>query len=268
MTLPIGITRHLAPLQVRGLIPRGTRVDVFRSIFDVFLILGTLVGVVVVAYMLVNAYKYRERGEESAGKGKADRPVLGELPTGGGGGRKLFLSFGISAVIVVSLIGWTYGTLLFVENNPVAVDGENEGDEMEVTVEGYQFGWEFRYANGHVVQNTLRVPVDTEIAIRVTSRDVFHNFGIPELRVKSDAIPGEETRTWFAADETGTYTARCYELCGSGHSHMVAEVIVMPKDEFRQWYANQSSSEATVDRPAPAPAVADARAHPTGVTGA
>jgi cytochrome c oxidase subunit 2 len=265
MTLSIGTTYLSGLLQVRGLIPRGTRINVFRSIFDVFLVLGTLVGVVVVSYMLYNAYKYRERGDgKSAGEGKAERPVLGELPTGGGGGRKLFLSFGLSAVIVVSLIGWTYGTLLFVEQTP-AVDDEAPEDGLAVTVEGYQFGWEFQYPNGYVAQNTLRVPVDAEIRLRVTSRDVFHNFGIPELRVKSDAIPGQETETWFVADETGTYTARCYELCGSGHSHMVAEVIVMPKDEFREWYRNQSTeSDASVDRPAPAGSLG-----PTaGVTGA
>jgi len=237
---------------------------VFRQIFEVFLLLGTLVGVVVVAYTLYNAYKYRE----SAGRGKDDDlPSLGELPTGGGGGRKLFVSFGLSAVVVLSLIGWTYGTLLFVEAGPANVEERPPEEAMTVQVVGFQFGWEFQYPNGHVEQGTLHVPVDADVQLRVTSRDVFHNFGIPDQRVKSDAIPGQNTTTWFVADETGTYTARCYELCGAAHSHMTADVVVMPKDEFRAWYdetgaaaSNGTANASVAADPAPA------RVATTGVT--
>ncbi|MFB6281837.1 MAG: cytochrome c oxidase subunit II [Haloferacaceae archaeon] len=222
-----------------GIVPRGTRVFVFRRIFDVFLLLGTLVGVVVIAYMLYNAYKYRDRGERPADD-DADRPELGELPRGGGKGKKLFTSFALSAVIVISLIAWTYGTLLFVENpqqSQVVSD-----DPVEVTVVGYQFGWRFVYPNEHVSNGVLRIPADRTIRLTVTSDDVFHNFGIPDLRVKSDAIPGQRTETWFEASETGTYTARCYELCGAGHSYMTAEVKVMEPSAYQQWYASTNSS--------------------------
>lgn len=222
-----------------GIVPTGSRQAVFQRIFWVFLVLGTIVGVVVISYMVYNAYKYRE----SAAKGEVeerDRPSLGELPTGGGGGRKLFLSFGISAIIVISLITWTYGTLLYVESGGPA----EEGDALTVEVEGYQFGWQFTYPNGHTT-NTLRVPEDRPVRLVVTSRDVFHNFGIRELRVKTDAIPGHETETWFLAEETGRYTAQCYELCGVGHSAMNAPVRVMEPDDYRDWYANTTGESAS-----------------------
>ena len=216
----------IAVLQA-GLVPRGTRVEVFQRIYDVFLFLGTVVGVVVIAYMLWKAYKYREgAGHDEA---DVDRPELGEIPTGGGGGRKLFLSFGLSTIIVVSLILWTYGTLLYVES-------PEQDEEMTVEVIGHQFYWEFVYPNGHTTQNTLRVPEDTRVRLRVTSADVFHNFGIPDLRVKTDAIPGQTTDTWFIANETGKYPAHCYELCGQGHSYMDATVQVMSEEEYRSWY--------------------------------
>lgn len=221
----------LGPAQ---LVPEGSRTVVFQRIYEVFLVLGTIVGVVVIAYMLVKAYRYRE----SAAKGsEEDRPELGELPTGGGGGRKLFLSFSLSAIIVVSLISWTYFTLLYVEN-PDPVEGE---EPMEIEVTGHQFFWEFEYPNGHTTQGELVVPEDREIRLVVTASDVFHNFGIPELRAKTDAIPGQETETWFLAEETGTYQANCYELCGNGHSHMTATVQVVEQDEFQSWYANTSA---------------------------
>ncbi|MFC6735746.1 cytochrome c oxidase subunit II [Halolamina salina] len=220
-----------------GLVPDGTRVQVFNEIYWVFLVLGTLVGAVVIGYMLYNAYKYSYEG----GSDEKDRPKLGEVPTGGGKGKKLFLSLSLSAIIVISLIAWTYGTLLFVE-------GQAGDQGVDVEVEGYQFGWNFHYLEddgsyaGVNTSGTLRVPVDRQVNLRVTSSDVFHNFGIPELRVKSDAIPGETTETWFEASETGTYSAHCYELCGQGHSYMDAEVIVMPQDEYQDWYASQTAS--------------------------
>jgi len=219
-----------------GLIPRGTRVEVFSEIYWVFLWLGALVGVVVVGYMLYVAYEYRHDGEVDD---DGDRPSLGELPTGGGKGGKLFLSLGLSAVIVVSLIAWTYGTLLYVEGDS-PVEGE---DHLTVGVVGYQFGWTFTYPNGHNT-TTLRVPEDRAVQLRVTSRDVFHNFGIPGLKVKSDAIPGQRTNTWFIADEPGEYTAKCYELCGVGHSYMQATVVVMPEAEYEAWYANTMADGA------------------------
>lgn len=227
-----------------GIIPRGTRVFVFRRIYEVFLLLGTLVGVVVISYMLYNAYKYRDRGDRPEDADE-DRPTLGELPRGGGKGKKLFTSFALSAVIVVSLVAWTYGTLLFVENGPQDAELEAADDPVEVQVVGYQFGWRFVYPNGHVSNGVLRIPVDRAIRIQVTSDDVFHNFGISELRVKSDAIPGQQTETWFIADETGTYTAECYELCGAGHSYMTAEVQVMEPDAYQEWYAGTSGSDGS-----------------------
>ncbi|GAB3410274.1 hypothetical protein GCM10027435_00730 [Haloparvum alkalitolerans] len=219
---------------------------VFDEIFFVFLALGTLVGTIVVSYTLYNAYKYRDDGSDPGEK--FDPPVLGELPTGQGGpkAKKLFLSFGLSAIVVISLVVYAYGLLLYVEEGP-ATDVE---EDIEITVEGYQFGWEFQYPDeGVTTQNTLRVPQDKVVQLRVTSRDVWHNFGVSELRIKSDAIPGEYSETWFSGQahleeplepgETETYTAECFELCGSGHSYMKADVIIMHEEDYQDWYDEQ-----------------------------
>jgi cytochrome c oxidase subunit 2 len=236
-TLPVG------PLQIQDFFPGGSRVDVFGDIYWVFLVLGTLVGVVVIAYMLYNAYRYRDDGTRDA-KEDENRPELGELPEGGGKGKKLFLSFALSAIIVISLIIWTYAMLLYVENGGGGAQAEVQGEEaMTVDVEGYQFGWTFIYPNGHE-SSTLRVPEDRRVRLNVTSRDVIHNFGIPSLRAKTDAIPGQTTETWFIADETGTYEAQCYELCGAGHSYMTSEVQVMTQSAYQEWYANTSGQSS------------------------
>jgi cytochrome c oxidase subunit 2 len=243
-------------MQFDWLFPGGTRVDVFQNIYWVFLLVGTLVGVVVIGYMLYNAYRYRDDG--SPDDDGVDRPSLGELPAGGGKGRKLFLSFALSAIIVISLIVWTYAMLLYVE----AGDGSNAqaqatgnaddasaqagSDALMVHVEGYRFGWEYTYPNGYN-STTLRIPADRRIQLNVTSRDVIHNFGIPAFRAKTDAIPGQYTYTWFVANETGTYQAQCYELCGAGHSYMVSDVQVMSQGEYQQWYEGVSANVTSDD---------------------
>jgi cytochrome c oxidase subunit 2 len=246
------------PLQ-SGIIPKGTREQVFTEIYWVFTILGTLVGVVVIGYMLYSAYTYRDDGEDSSEK---DRPQVGEVPTGGGKGRKLFLSFAISAVIVITLIVGTYGSLLYVESAAAGNDaatGDADGESMEVLAVGYRFNWTFAYPGGNesvetadgtvenvTLSDNLHVPTDRKVRLNATSRDVHHNIGIPELRAKTDAIPGQNTYTWLEATEAGNrYAAKCYELCGSQHSYMVSYVITMSPDEFRNWYDGESSTNAS-----------------------
>jgi cytochrome c oxidase subunit 2 len=222
--------------------------EVFDEIFFVFLALGTLVGTIVVAYTLWNVYKYRDDGDRS--DEKFDAPVVGELPTGQGGpkAKKLFLSFGLSAIVVISLVVYAYGILLYVEEGP---DASDEGD-IEILVEGYQFGWEYEYPNGHTTRGELVVPADHRINLEVTSSDVWHNFGSSELRIKSDAIPGETSHTWFAVsseevEERGgeaTYRVECFELCGQGHSQMKGQITVLPQDEWEEWYASTEGDDS------------------------
>ena len=225
--------------------------EVFSELFFVFMVVGTVVGVVVVAYTLYNAYKNRDTGETPK---DFDAPVLGELPTGQKSGKssKLFLSFGLSAIVVVSLVVYSYGLLLYVEEGPSSeVDGGEEVEEMEIEVVGVQFAWQYHYPNGVQTTNQLRVPEGRMIRLAVTSDDVWHNFGAPGLRIKSDAIPGEYSHTWFIANETGNHTVKCYELCGAGHSQMNGEILVMEEEEFNEWYESAGENVSEESTPTP-----------------
>lgn len=244
MTFGTIITALVGLLGVEELVTTGAVAiqapdEVFDQVFMVFLVLGTIVFIVVTVYMLYKAYKYRHGSEHASDPSHEDRPQLGEVPTGGGRGKKLALSFTLSAIIVLSLIIWTYGLLLHVETGAAQTDAT---DKVVVEVEGYQFGWDFIYQNGYTESNTLRVPKGTVVELRVTSSDVFHTIGSPPLRFKADAMPGQYTDTWFVADETGEYKAQCYELCGDGHSYMEATIIVMEQDEYQDWYESTSGS--------------------------
>lgn len=229
----------IEPFPLSHQVPESWRAqsEVFSEIFFVFLVVGTIVGAVVVTYTLHHAYKYRDTGTGDEGEG-FDAPRLGELPTGqeGGKSKKLFLSFGLSAIIVISVVVYSYSLLMYVESGPSS-EIETEGN-MDIEVTGVQFGWEYEYPNGQTSFNEMRVPAgeDQVIRLHVTSDDVWHTFGATDLRIKADAIPGQTDTTWFIADEPGTYLVECFELCGAGHSQMTGEIIVMEPEEFDEWY--------------------------------
>ncbi|WP_330632302.1 cytochrome c oxidase subunit II [Halocatena halophila] len=218
-----------------------TMSEVFPHLFSIFLVLGTLVGIVVLSYMVYVAVRYRADGETDELK---DSPQLGELPEGGGDGRKLAVSLTLSAIIVIALISYAWFLLMGVEGGPPEVSGEPNSDKpLSVTVVGEQFAWKYIYPNGNS-SYTLRVPDDRPIELTITSSDVMHTYGIPKYDLKTDAIPAQNTTTWFNPDETETVEANCYELCGTGHSEMTSEVIIMDGAEFDRWYA-QTTSDAT-----------------------
>lgn len=133
-------------------------------------------------------------------------------------------------------VAWTIGpTLVMAWLFVISLQGLKLTDEpppadFVVEVYGAQFYWEFAYPPDY--RNTTRdvfyVEEDRNVGLRVQSRDVIHAFGVPELGIMIDAIPGKTTHFWFRADHPGNYTARCRELCGVGHSKMVGRVDVFP----------------------------------------
>jgi cytochrome c oxidase subunit 2 len=248
-----------------------TQSEVFSNLFLVFVGLATIVGVVVISYTLYNALKYRTSEEDAQGRYDVDeesvidgddydvvRPERGEIATGRGkgGGRKLFMSFGMSALIVLSLVIYSYTFLLYVEDTDA-----NQEEALHVEVEGYQFGWDYEYDSGLTSDdydaselnedydsNALVVPEGYVTQLEVTSRDVMHNYGIPEFKAKADAIPGDMTDTWFQPEKTGVFDANCYELCGAGHSNMKGDVVVLEPDQFEEWYLAQDGvTESDLD---------------------
>ncbi|OGW91956.1 MAG: hypothetical protein A3D28_02915 [Omnitrophica bacterium RIFCSPHIGHO2_02_FULL_63_14] len=83
--------------------------------------------------------------------------------------------------------------------------------------------------------NQLVVPVDRPVAVRLSSKDVIHSFGIPVMRVKQDAIPGQSIDVYFQAKRTGDFEIVCSQLCGLGHYRMRGFFIVKTKEEFQAW---------------------------------
>jgi cytochrome c oxidase subunit 2 len=112
-------------------------------------------------------------------------------------------------------------------------------DAMDVYVQGKKWMWKFAYPGGPSSIDSLRVPANRPVRLLITSRDVIHSLYVPALRIKMDALPGRYTQIWFNADRVGTYEIFCTEFCGTGHSAMLGELVVMPEAEYDAWIADQ-----------------------------
>ncbi len=99
--------------------------------------------------------------------------------------------------------------------------------------------------------NQLNIPVDRPILVHLATKDVIHSFGLYEMRVKQDAIPGMDIPVWFVPTVTTDdmrrklgspdfeYEIACSQLCGLGHFRMRGFVTVQSQADFQKWIADQ-----------------------------
>ena len=93
--------------------------------------------------------------------------------------------------------------------------------------------------------NQLNLPIDRPVLVKLSSKDVIHSFGLYEMRVKQDAIPGMEIPVWFIPNRPGDYEIACSKLCGLGHYRMRGFVTVQSQTDFEGWMAEQEKELAT-----------------------
>lgn len=117
-----------------------------------------------------------------------------------------------------------------------AVDPPVADREPDVIVIGHQWWWEFYYPkSGVLTANEMHIPVGEKLLLRIESIDVIHDFWIPELGPKIDAIPGHTNHLWLAASEPGVYLGACAEFCGTQHANMRIRVVVETEEDFYEW---------------------------------
>ena len=110
-------------------------------------------------------------------------------------------------------------------------------DAMEIYVTGKQWMWKIQHPKGNREINELHVPVGVPVKLIMTSQDVIHSFFVPAFRIKADVLPGRFTTTWFRPTKVGTYHLFCAEYCGTEHSGMIGEVVVMEPPAYQAWLA-------------------------------
>jgi cytochrome c oxidase subunit 2 len=112
---------------------------------------------------------------------------------------------------------------------------------MNIYVVGKQWMWKAEHPGGQHEINSLHVPTGQPVQLTLISQDVFHSFSIPAFRVKREAIPGRYTTVWFEATVPGTYHLFCTQYCGTNHSQMIGDVVVMTPEGYKQWLAQSTS---------------------------
>jgi len=183
--------------------------------------------------------------------------------------------------------------------NEVMADIGPDEDHIEIEGTGYQFAWHLRYpgpdgklgardyklisgANplgqdwtdkknlDDLHPSEVVLPVNKKVRVRITARDVLHNFYLPHFRVKMDAVPGMPTYFIFTPTktteeyrqelsnypeyqvpdpndpekmlwETFNYELACAELCGTGHYSMRRLVRIVSEEEYNAWLSQQQS---------------------------
>ena len=93
-----------------------------------------------------------------------------------------------------------------------------------------------------VTINQLNLPVDRPVLIHLATKDVIHSFGLVEMRVKQDAIPGLDIPVWFIPNRIGEYEIACSQLCGLGHFRMKGFVSVKSDADFKSWLAEEAKN--------------------------
>ncbi|HWW83443.1 MAG TPA: cytochrome c oxidase subunit II [Vicinamibacterales bacterium] len=87
--------------------------------------------------------------------------------------------------------------------------------------------------------NQLNLPVDRPVLVHLSSKDVIHSFGLYEMRVKQDAVPGLQIPVWFIPNKTGQWEIACSQLCGLGHFRMRGFYTIQSAADYQKWLDDQ-----------------------------
>ena len=134
---------------------------------------------------------------------------------------------GIPFVITMVIFTWGASVYFAMARPP--------DETLNIYVVGKQWMWKFQHLDGQREINELHVPVGRPIKLITTSEDVIHDFFVPAFRVKADVIPGRYVSIWFQPTKPGRYHLFCAEYCGTRHSGMIGQIVVMEPSEYQAW---------------------------------
>lgn len=235
--------RVAAPLLLVALasgcmLPPEPRTEAAQDVFNLFVLVLVLAGIVFVGvegFLLYAVFRYRRQPGDD---------VLPEQLHGNNTVEIIWTA--IPTVIVFVLFTFSMITL-------GAVEARSEEPGVSIEVEGFQWTWTFRYAEGAVVNGSaaeppvMAVPVGESVHLTLASNDVNHSFYVPHFLIKRDLIDFgegvEPNDLEFVVTEAGIYAGQCAEFCGTAHADMTFTVHAMPRAEYDAYIADLIAGE-------------------------
>ena len=188
------------------------------TLWDVLVIASVPVFVLVTTIVLYCGYKWQVRSGEEQMDGP---PIHGNT-------RLEVIWTAAPALLIIGLVLYAYLVLVDIE--------DAKADRMKVRVVGEQFAWSYYYPSPvegekEIESRELYIPVGRQVEFEIQAKDVIHDFWIPAMRMKIDAVPGITTRWIGDPTKTGDYPVVCAELCGLGHATMRSTVHIVEPAE-------------------------------------
>jgi cytochrome c oxidase subunit 2 len=211
--------------------PHSPETRIISSLFANLLILLVVIFLIVCWLVAWGVIRYRTRGRE------------GE-PLRTFGSRKLEITWTAIPLFIV--------TVLFVVtvSAMARIDAPDQPDRTpDLVVTGHQWWWDARYPNGAMAVTEFHIPLGRRLLVQVASRDVIHDFWVPQLARKMDAVPGRPSYIWLEADAPGTYPGQCSEFCGAEHAGMHFYVVAESEADYLAWLRHQA--EPALQAPIP-----------------
>ena len=147
--------------------------------------------------------------------------------------------------VVISLLTWvgveSWNVERVVEHVPA------EAQTIKVT--GQQWFWTFEHQDGKKETGELHVKQGVPYKFELVSKDVIHDFNVPDYTILMDAVPGRVNVVWNLFDQPGEFNIQCREYCGFGHATMKAKLFVEPQTVEAAEGQNATSAQAPTQAP-------------------
>ncbi|HEX6670110.1 MAG TPA: cytochrome c oxidase subunit II, partial [Gemmatimonadales bacterium] len=212
--------------------PAGPQALLLDRLGGMMYVIAALAFVVVVVALLVAVFRPRREAAGVEAPGAERRMAMAVAIAAGG-----------TVATLVAVLFLSFGTGRQLAATPPS-------DALQVRVTGRQWWWEVEYRDSvpnrwATTANEIHVPVGRPVVFELRGGDVIHSFWVPNLGVKRDMIPGQETSVWFRADSAGVYRGLCAEFCGYQHAQMAFLVVAEPPEQFAAWLDRQRDTART-----------------------
>jgi cytochrome c oxidase subunit 2 len=211
--------------------PHSPQTQAIAALFSNILILSAAIFLIVAGLVVFGLVRYHGAGRPARVQNVRSRP--------------LEIAWTVIPLILVT------GIFIVTVRAMARIDAPDQPSQApDLTITGHQWWWDARYPNGALAVSEIHIPVRRRLLARIESSDVIHDFWVPQLARKMDAVPGRAAYIWLQADTPGTYQGVCSEFCGAQHARMRFLVIAESDNDYATWLQHQSQPAHT-----PPPAV-------------